>query len=422
VGIARRAARSRSSWWLFAASIGVSILVLAASAHAQTIRGTLTGTVTDPNGAVIQGASVTATNNATNVSTTTKTNQEGGYTFTALPPGEYSVAVEHSGFKRNVQTGVVLKIAEATRLDVPLEVGAVTEEVRVVTEAPLVRSTSSELGQVIDYKQIQSLPLNGRLFQQLITLTPGALPRGFADFAENPAAAGARSFVHHSVNGLPWSGNNYLLDGVANNEPLNAFINVTPPLEAIQEFKVQTNNPTAEFGVFGGAVVNLSIRSGTNQYSGSVFEYFRNDALNARNFFAATKAPFESNQFGGTFGGPVLKNRAFFFGDYQGLRQDQGRTVIATVPTAEMRTGNLSAISAQIFDPSNGQPFAGNIIPSTRINGITRHLPAPQPCRTCRQLHRKQRDRAGTGFFRPAGRFTPGPVGSALRAVLESGS
>jgi Carboxypeptidase regulatory-like domain/TonB dependent receptor-like, beta-barrel len=374
VGIARRAARGRSSWWLFAASIGVSILVLAAAAHAQTIRGTLTGTVTDPNGAVIQGASVTATNNATNVSTTTKTNQEGGYTFTALPPGEYSVAVEHSGFKRNVQTGVVLKIAEATRLDVPLEVGAVTEEVRVVTEAPLVKSTSSELGQVIDYKQIQSLPLNGRLFQQLITLTPGALPRGFADFAENPAAAGARSFVHHSVNGLPWSGNNYLLDGVANNEPLNAFINVTPPLEAIQEFKVQTNNPTAEFGVFGGAVVNLSIRSGTNQYSGSVFEYFRNDALNARNFFAATKAPFESNQFGGTFGGPVLKNRAFFFGDYQGLRQDQGRTVIATVPTAEMRTGNLGAISAQIFDPSNGQPFAGNIIPSTRINGITRQV------------------------------------------------
>ena len=173
----------------------------------------------------------------------------------------------------------MLQIAQASRLDITLEVGAISEEVRVVSEAPLVRSTSSELGQVIDYKQIQSLPLNGRLFEQLITLSPGALPRGFADFAENPAAAGARSAVHHSVNGLPWSGNNYLLDGVANNEPLNAFINITPPLEAIQEFKVQTNNPTAEFGVFGGAVVNLSIRSGTNQYSGSVFEYFRDDSL-----------------------------------------------------------------------------------------------------------------------------------------------
>ena len=119
----------------------------------------------------------------------------------------------------------------------------------MVSRAPLVRSTSREQGQVIDYKQIQSLPLNGRLFQQLITLTPGAIPAGFADFAENPAGAGARSAVHHSVNGLPWSGNNYLLDGIANNEPLNAFVNITPPLEALQEFKVQTNNPTAEFGV-----------------------------------------------------------------------------------------------------------------------------------------------------------------------------
>ena len=246
--------------------------------------------------------------------------QPGGiYTFTALQPGEYNVEAELSGFKRNVQTGIVLQIAQASRLDIPLEVGAVTEEVRVVSQAPLVRSTSSEQGQVIDYKQIQSLPLNGRLFQQLITLTPGAIPAGFADFAENPAGAGARSAVHHSVNGLPWSGNNYLLDGVANNEPLNAFVNITPPLEALQEFKVQTNNPTAEFGVFGGAVVNLSIRSGTNQFSGSVFEYYRDESLNARNFFAATKAPFNSNQFGGTFGGPLMRNKAFFFGDYQRL-------------------------------------------------------------------------------------------------------
>ena len=279
-----------------------------------------------------------------------------------------------TGFKRAVQSGVVLQIAQASRLDVTLEVGAITEEVRVVSEAPLVRSTSSELGQVIDYKQIQSLPLNGRLFQQLITLSPGALPRGFADFAENPAAAGARSAVHHSVNGLPWSGNNYLLDGVANNEPLNAFINITPPLEAIQEFKVQTNNPTAEFGVFGGAVVNLSIRSGTNQYSGSVFEYFRDDSLYARNFFAVTKAPFNSHQFGTTFGGPIMRNRAFFFGDYQGLRQDQGRTVITTVPTADMRRGDLSATGAQIFDPVTGQQFAGNVIPAGRINPIVRQV------------------------------------------------
>jgi Carboxypeptidase regulatory-like domain len=370
----RRTRRCLATVWLALTGIGLAAGVKVEGASAQTIRATLTGTVTDPNGGVLQGATVTATNVATNIATATKTNQEGIYTFTALQPGEYTVEVGVTGFKRNVQSGIVLQIAQATRLDIPLEVGQIAEEVRVATTAPLVRSTSSELGQVIDYKQIQSLPLNGRLFQQLITLSPGALPRGFADFAENPAAAGARSAVHHSVNGLPWSGNNYLLDGVANNEPLNAFINITPPLEAIQEFKVQTNNPTAEFGVFGGAVVNLSIRSGTNQFSGSVFEYYRDESLNARNFFAATKAPFNSNQFGFTFGGPILRNRAFFFGDYQGLRQDQGRTVIATVPTAEMRRGDLSAVGGQIFDPVGGLPFSGNQIPAGRINPIVRQV------------------------------------------------
>ena len=351
-------------------------LSVASGALSQTTRATLTGTVTDPNGAVVPGATVSVTNVGTNIVTTTHTNQDGIYTFTALQPGEYTVAAELSGFKRNVQTGIVLQIAQASRLDIPLEVGAVTEEVRVVSQAPLVRSTSSEQGQVIDYKQIQSLPLNGRLFQQLITLTPGAIPAGFADFAENPAGAGARSAVHHSVNGLPWSGNNYLLDGVANNEPLNAFVNITPPLEALQEFKVQTNNPTAEFGVFGGAVVNLSIRSGTNQFSGSVFEYYRDESLNARNFFAATKAPFNSHQFGGTFGGPLVRNKAFFFGDYQRLKQDQGRTIVATVPTEAMRRGDLSEFNTPIYDPLSLSrlPFAGNIIPADRINPITREV------------------------------------------------
>lgn len=352
----------------------VTSVLVSASTDAQTIRATLTGTVNDANGGVVQSAVVTAISVATSATTTTRTNQLGVYTFPALPPGEYVLEVELAGFKRSVQSGVVLQIAQATRLDVVLEVGAITEAVNVVSEAPLVRSTSSEQGQVIDYKQIQSLPLNGRLFQQLITLTPGAIPRQFADFAENPAAAGARSFVHHTVNGLPWSGNNYLIDGIANNEPLNAFINITPPLEAIQEFKVQSSNPSAEFGVFGGAVVNLSIRSGTNQFSGSLFEYYRDDALNAKNYFAATKAPFQSNQFGGTLGGPVLRNKLFFFGDYQGLRQDQGRTFLFTVPTPELRRGDLSALGSRIFDPLTGQEFAGAVIPESRINPISRQV------------------------------------------------
>src|SRR5439155_1002219 len=172
-----------------------------------------------------------------------------------------------------------------------------------VAEAPLVRSTTAELGQVIEMKQIQALPLNGRFFQHLITMTPGAMPvYGRGDSAENASAGGARIATAHTVNGMPWSGNNYLLDGVVNNEMQNAYINITPPLEAIQEFKVQTNNPTAEFGVFGGGAVNLSIRSGTNEFHGSAFDYIRDDSLNSRSYFAQTKAPYNSHQFGGTLG------------------------------------------------------------------------------------------------------------------------
>lgn len=345
---------------------------IARPSAAQTIRGTITGTVADSTGAVVPRATVTVTNTDTGIASTATTDQRGNYTIPLLPPGTYQATVEQPGFRRYVRAGIVVQIAQVTRLDIPLQVGAVTEEVQVVAESPLVRSTTAELGHVIEMKQIQSLPLNGRIFSQLISLTPGAVSRGFADFAENPAAAGARSAIHHTVNGMPWSGNNYLLDGVVNNEPLNAFINISPPLEAIQEFKVQTNNPTAEFGVFGGAAVNLSIRSGTNEVHGSAFEYLRDDALNSKSFFAPTKAPYKSHQFGGTLGGPIIKNKAFFFVDYQGLRQDQGRTQTLSVPTLLMRQGNLSEVGGQIYDPLTGQPFPGNVIPANRLNSITR--------------------------------------------------
>ena len=359
--------------WTTRLALGLS-LVCALTAHAataQTIRGTITGTVTDSTHAVVPGATVTVTNSATGISSTAVSNQQGSYTIPLLSPGVYQASVELPGFKKYVRDGIVVEIAQTTRLDVPLQVGAVSEQVQVVGESPLVRSTTAELGQVIQMKQIQELPLNGRFFEHLITLTPGAMPfysRG--DGAENPSAAGARIATAHSVNGMPWSGNNYLLDGVVNNEPQNAYINITPPLEAIQEFKVQTNNPTAEFGVFGGAAVNLSIRSGTNDVHGSGFDYYRSDTLNTRSYFAPTKAPFKSNQFGGTLGGPILQNRAFFFGDYQGLRLDQGRTQTLTVPTALMRQGNFTEISNAIYDPLTGLQYAGNIIPAGQINPI----------------------------------------------------
>jgi hypothetical protein len=364
--------RTAAQWSVRLALVVVCVgAVLTFPAAAQTIRGTITGTIVDSTGARVASATVTVTNTATGIAASTQTNRNGDYTIPLLPPGTYDATVEEQGFKKYVHAGIAVQIAQTTRLDIKLEVGQISEEVHVVGEAPLVRSTTAELGQVIERKQIQALPLNGRFFEQLISLTPGAIPiysRG--DSAENAAAAGARITIHQSVNGMPWSGNNYLLDGVVNNEPQNAYINITPPLEAIEEFKVQTNNPTAEFGVFGGAAVNLTIRSGTNQFHGSGFEYLRDDALNTRTFFAATKAPLSSNQFGGTFGGPIMQNRAFFFGDYQGLRLDAGRTQTLTVPTQLMRQGVFTEIPDHIYDPLTGQPFSGNVIPGNRINSI----------------------------------------------------
>jgi len=296
---------------------------------------------------------------------------QGAYTFPLIAPGSYRLAAELQGFKKYIRDGVIVEVAQTTRVDIALQVGAVSESVLVTGTTPLVRSTTAELGHVIQMKTIQELPLNGRFFEHLITTTPGAMPfysRG--DSAENASAAGAQIATAHSVNGMPWSGNNYLLDGVANNEPQNAYINITPPLEAIQEFKVQTNNPTAEFGVFGGAAVNLTIRSGTNDFHGSAFDYVRNDALFAKSYFAVTKAPYNSNQPGGTFGGPIVRNHAFFFGDYQGLILDAGRTQVLTVPTALMRQGNFTEISQRIFDPLTGQQYAGNVIPANQLNAI----------------------------------------------------
>jgi hypothetical protein len=238
--------------------------------------------------------------------------------------------------------------------------------VEVPAVAPLVESTTSDLGHVVNSRQIEALPLSGRLFEQLVTIVPGAIQAGWSDFAENPSAAGALTPTQAVVNGLPWSGNYYMVDGVHNTEPLNAFISITPPLDSIDAFKVETSNPNAEYGSFGGAIVNLTIKSGTNSFHGSAFDFFRNDALNARDFFAQTKSPYKSNQFGGTFGGPIVKNKLFFFASYQELIAHQGQTNVLTVPTALQRQGVLTeGGQPAIFGPLTGVPFPNNTIPAT---------------------------------------------------------
>ena len=342
----------------------------------QTITGRLVGTVADQSKAALADAAVTVTNQETGVAWHLKTDGRGDYVAPSLPSGTYRIQVDQQGFRTTIADGNVVSVAQETRVDLTMQLGSVSETVEVTATAPLVRSTTSEIGETIDHKQVDDLPLNGRLFSQLMQLVPGAVPDGPTDAAESTSGAGARSPIQASMNGLSYATANFTIDGVSNREPANGYINISPPVEAIQEFKVQTNNPSAEFGSFGGAIVNLTIRSGTNRISGFLFEYFRNDALNARTFFAPTIPPLRSNQFGGGVGGPIRKNKIFYFGDYQGLRLRYGKVNRITVPTDDMRLGIFARpeFTKTIYDPVSGAPFSNNSIPASRMDPATQKI------------------------------------------------
>lgn len=372
-------------------ALGMILLALilnwAAVAIAQTTTARLQGTVTDTQGAVIAGATISVTNLGTGRVVTLTSSDTGDYSVPALPPGRYSVEVKQAGFSTYKQD-VTLEVAQVAKLDVQLKLGAVAETVEVKSDLPLVDAASSNVSEVIVGKQITELPLNGRNFTQLALLVPG-VTRGVADGQGTGAGNQAETFRYNntgggalSVNGLRPQNNNFLLDGVDNNESLVNTIIFFPPAESIQEFRVDTSVAPAEFGRAGGGVVNTSFRSGSNSWHGSVFEFLRNDDLDARRFFDAKfdasgkeipKAEFKRHQFGGSAGGPIIKNRLFIFGDYQGLRQYLPLAIDrASVPTAKMRNGDFSellrlATPIQIRNPITGLPLAGNLIPSNLI-------------------------------------------------------
>lgn len=362
--------------------IALVVLLLCGAAYSQTVTGRLLGTVTDSSSAAVPNAEVTATNQATGVTTAATTDTQGNFIFVSLPSGQYTVKASLAGFKTAISENSAVSVAQTTRVDFILQVGQLTERIEVTSQAPLVESTTSDVGQNIDKAQVQTMPINGRIFSQLVNLVPGAVPAGHGDAAESASGAGARSSIQSSVNGVHFSGTTYTLDGVSNAEPLNAFINIAPPVEAVEEFRVQTSNPSAEFGTFGGAVVNVTLRSGTNELHGSLFEYLRNDKLNATHFFAKTKAPWKTNQFGGTLGGPIKKNKIFFFGDYQGLRLRNGTTYRINVPTENMLNGVMSPSEGflTIYDPDsatstkNVTPFANNTVPRSRWDAATQKV------------------------------------------------
>ncbi len=356
-------------------SLTVLAVMLLPAVRAQSITGTVVGTVTDSTKAVVAGAKVSAKNVATGAVLSTLSNGDGNYTVPNVPPGTYDITAQFPGFSTAVAPKNVVNIEQTTRVDIALSPGSTSTEVTVTATSPLVQSTTSDLGHVVESRQIEALPLNGRLFEQLVTIVPGAVQAGWSDFAENPSAAGAVTPTQAVVNGLPWSGNYYMVDGVHNTEPLNAFISITPPLDSVDSFKVETSNPNAEYGSFGGAIVNLTIKSGTNAFHGEVFDFLRNDDLNARDFFAQSRSPYKSNQFGGTIGGPIMKNKLFFFADYQQLQQHQGQTNVLSVPTPLQRQGILTeGGQLPIYDPLTGMPFANNTIPANRFDPVAQKV------------------------------------------------
>jgi hypothetical protein len=369
----------------------VSLLLLVclfagASAFAQEA-GQFTGTVTDESGASIPDVDITALNTATSSERRVVTNASGLYTIPFLVPGTYNLTVHKQGFRQVKQENVRLEVNQTMRLDFQLVVGAVTETVNVTASAPLIESDTSAVGQVIETKAIQDLPLNGRNFVQLAILGPGVSGVGYGSrgtIMSGTRPDDLRPGSELFANGNREGSNNFLMDGADNNERLTLSIVLRPSVEAVREFKIQTNLFAADQGRNSGATVNVITKSGSNEWHGSAYEFLRNDHLDARNYFARGDQPppaFRQNQFGASFGGRVIPNKLFFFANYEGFRRRLERTFVNTVPLAEVRGGDFTNVR-DVFDPlttrpeagvSSGyvrDPFPGRRIPSNRFDSV----------------------------------------------------
>jgi carboxypeptidase family protein/TonB-dependent receptor-like protein len=327
----------------------ILLVSLSRFSSAQTTQGGIVGSVLDEKGANIVGAKVTVTSPSTGLHRETTTADNGIFRLLTLPTGIYDLKVEAQGFTTTTLTGIDVGIDQIRSIDPVLKVGGKSETITVEANAELTQTESSKLGEIIDNRKVEDLPLNGRDFAQLARLNPGVSASGGGG-GQQGGEGGASGF---SSNGQRSTSNNFLVDGVDNNNYFAGEAAQIPSIDSIQEFEVQTNTFSAEYGRNSGSVVNLVTKSGTNQFHGSLYEFLRNDVLDARNFFNTTafaKPPLRLNQFGGTFGGPIYKNKTFFFLDYEGFRRRAGVTRITAVPTDAQRAGNF-----QFTDPNTGQ-------------------------------------------------------------------
>ena len=420
--------RGSSPFWTLLLLSAFTVFVAPCISFGQTVNASLTGTVTDATGAVVPGTTVTATNTATGVSTKTTSDPSGNYNLPSLPAGTYSVKFQKEGFTESVVNGVILQVDQHATLDTALKVGSVAQQVEVTTQVPIVNTESASVGTVIDTTQVVDLPLNLRQFGSLATLVPGAITDngGFA----NSNIGSPFSSTSYNSNGNRSSSNNFLIDGVMSRNLSFGGFALSPPPDAIEEFNLETNIYDASFGMAAGSTINLATKSGANQIHGAAYDFLRNNDLDARNFFdlnqtnPATGAEIPglrgprsgATSSAGCLGGPIKKDKAFWFINYEGLRRTQGQTSLATVPTPAELSGNFSSAltgntinlcgaggpanlnfdSGQIFNPATvaaytcpggsakagssilvGSPVPGNIL--TSIDPVAAHTLSLNP-------------------------------------------
>lgn len=342
------------------------VLLLTAAAFAS-VTGSITGRVTDSTGSVIPGATVTATNVETHIVTSTTSNADGTYSFPDLAVGHYSIRVKAAGFSAFQESGIVLDVNTALRIDAALKVGSVSQQVEVSASTVQVDTISTQLGQVIGSTAMTSLPLNGRAYTDLLALQPGVVPQsnesmtGVNSYSNSPPSGGLNDGTL-SISGARGSSNGFLVNGGNVMEQMANGTAIIPNVDSIDEFRIITNNFDAEYGHYSGGLVNVITKSGTNQFHGDAFDFLRNTALDARNYFSPTRGVYHQNQFGGTFGGPLRHDRLFFFADYQGTRQTIGQsTGLVPVPSAADRMGNLSDVASQLTGTVVGPAVASSL-------------------------------------------------------------
>lgn len=353
---AGRASKTLFAIWLTA----LACALICAQIASASVTGSISGIVEDPKGAVIPGATVTAVNTETGVKSTTTTDASGFYSFPELPLGNYEVIIGQTGFKQYEQTGLVINVDTALRVDATLPVGEVTQAVTVSSTAVHVETTSTQLGQVITGSQMTTVPLNGRSYTDLLALQPGVAPQASGEYVtytnSGSPVSGDLSGGGLSINGQRETANGFTVNGADVNEGVYQYTSIIPNLDSIAEFRILTGNFDAEYGNYGGGQIMVVTKSGTNEFKGELFEFLRNDDFDARNYFSPTRGSFKQNQFGGTAGGAVRRDKAFFFADYQGTRNVVGQNSgDILVPSQAERGGDFSAEANSFYTVQNGQ-------------------------------------------------------------------